>query len=400
MLRIHQFISVSCLVLLSSWTPLLQAETTDKLQFSGFARVVLGYLDEKNATYLGYDDNLSLSQQSLIGLQADYQILDNLSATGQFIGHSGNERESGVEWLYLTYKPSDSTQIRVGKQRTPLFYYSDSIDVGFAYPWVTIPQQVYKSVFFSTFEGVLANYNWSGKKIGVEVEAYWGSVDDTIYNAGVEVEANVNDLRGLIAKINYDNWAFRSAYHTAETFIGLTELLDFAGILEQFGFYQNAEFLNPNGKIDFYQLAASYDNLDYFFRAEATRTLGESAVIPDVDSYFVVVGYNYYPFLSYLSFGKSSSSYEEPVNEIPVGIDPQLDGLALGYQTIFNSLPALSSESITLGTRWDWKTNLAFKAEVTWVKGALGTSSQFIVLDEGKFDGKAPLYQLALEWVF
>ncbi|GAC21788.1 hypothetical protein GARC_4851 [Paraglaciecola arctica BSs20135] len=33
----------------------VSAETQDSLQFSGFARVVLGYIDENDATYLSYD---------------------------------------------------------------------------------------------------------------------------------------------------------------------------------------------------------------------------------------------------------------------------------------------------------------------------------------------------------
>lgn len=378
----------------------VSAETNDALQFSGFARVVLGYLDESNATYLGYDDSVSLDQQSLIGLQADYQILENLSVTGQFVGHSGNERKSGVEWLYLTYEPTRSTQIRLGKQRTPFFNYSDSIDVGFAYPWITLPQQVYSSIIFSTFDGVLANYQWSGKEFGFDIEGYWGSFDDTIYNAGIEVEANVNDLRGLIAKVTYDSWTFRAAIHTTDTFIGLTELEDFGDILGQFGFSQSAESLDPNGRIEFYHLAASYENLDYFFRAEATKVDAESSTIPDINSYFVSAGYNYYPFLSYISFAKNKSTYDNPVNEIPIGFDPQLDALAFGYQAVFDALPVLSSHSITLGTRWDWKANLALKAEITWIEADQDSNANFIVLDDTQFDKKAPLYQLALEWVF
>jgi hypothetical protein len=60
------------------------AKADDALQFSGFARLVLGCLDESNATYFGYDDGISFDQQSLIGLQADYQLLDNLAVTEQF----------------------------------------------------------------------------------------------------------------------------------------------------------------------------------------------------------------------------------------------------------------------------------------------------------------------------
>jgi hypothetical protein len=135
-------------MLLSAVVPLQAQEEQDALQISGFARIVLGALDECEASYLGYDNSLSFDQQSLIALQADYQLNKTFSVTGQIIGHTNDQRESGVEWLYLTYQPNRSTQIKIGKQRTPIFYYSDYMDVGFAYPWITLPQQVYNSIFF------------------------------------------------------------------------------------------------------------------------------------------------------------------------------------------------------------------------------------------------------------
>lgn len=391
-------IASGCLLL--SGISSVSAQTGDALQFSGFARVVAGYLDEPHATYLDYDDGISLKPQSLIGLHVDYQIVDSLSFTGQFVGKSGNEQQTGIDWLYLAYEPTRATQIKLGRQRTPFFNYSDSIDVGFSYPWITLPQQVYSSVLFPTFDGILGNYQWSGKEFGFELEGYWGNYDDIIFTAGDETPAEVSDLRGVIAKINNGSWAFRASYHTADAALGLSELREFSSILQQFGFSQSAESLNPDGRVDFYQISASYENVNYFLRAEATQTNTESSAIPDINAYFVALGYNYYPFLSYVSFGKNESTYPKSVNEIPIGLDPGFDALAFGYQNVFNSLPSLSSKSITLGTRWDWKTNLALKAEVTWTQVPKVSSANFVVMDSAKFDRKSRLYQLALEWVF
>lgn len=77
-----------------SFSTFVSAESDDNLQFSGFARVVVGYLDDA---------------------QADYQIIDDLAITGQLIGHSGNKRDSGIEWLYLTYTPSNTLKFKLGK---------------------------------------------------------------------------------------------------------------------------------------------------------------------------------------------------------------------------------------------------------------------------------------------
>ena len=377
----------------------LSNPVNEKLEFSGFTRVVLGYLDETNATYLGYDDNLSLSQQSLIAIQADYQILDNLSLTGQVIGHSGKERDSGVEWLYLTYNPNRFSQIKVGRQRTPFFNYSDVIDVGFSYPWITLPQQVYSSIFFSTFDGILASYEWNVNGVVINAEAFWGSFNGDVVTSGNEVNANINDLQGAILNLTYDNFNFRTAYHRTDAFIKLDDLTGFRNVLDLSGFTESAESLNPDGEIEFFQIGASYENLDYFVRTEVTKIKAESLVVPTIDSFFIAAGYNFFPYTSYISYGKTNSRYGEPVNEIPLGINDQLNALSFGYDLVFNQLAYDTSESITIGTRWDLKSNIAIKVEATWIQTEQGSTANFAVLNP-EFDRKAPLYQLALEWVF
>ena len=126
-------------LLIIAFSAVTFAEDDDKLQFSGFARLVLGYLDDKDANYLDYDNSLRIDKESLIGFQIDYQAFDSLAFTGQLIGHTDKERDSGIEWLYLTYTPTKKLKFKLGRQRTPFLNYSDVIDVGYAYPWATLP---------------------------------------------------------------------------------------------------------------------------------------------------------------------------------------------------------------------------------------------------------------------
>lgn len=53
----------------------------NEIEVSGFARVVAGYLDDKNADYLGYDNTISIDQQSLFGLQVEWPVSAKLSFT-------------------------------------------------------------------------------------------------------------------------------------------------------------------------------------------------------------------------------------------------------------------------------------------------------------------------------
>ncbi|WP_226989243.1 hypothetical protein [Paraglaciecola arctica] len=396
--RILYFIFMISLAQLS-WIATLRAETIDKLQFSGFARVVMGYLDDKNAEYLGYDNSVSFDQESLIGVQVDYQLLDELAFTGQLIGHTGKERDSGVEWLYLTYAPTNKLKLKLGRQRTPFLNYSDVIDVGYAYPWATLPQQIYPRHFFSTFDGLMANYEITGKEFVMNIEGYWGYFEDKIVVSERVMNAKTNDFSGVISVVNYKNWTFRGSYHRGKTSIELDELTEFSGLLGQLGFIQSAESLATAGLTEVFQLSANYENLNYFIRTELNRIQADFVLVPDTDGYSISTGYNYFPFSTYIVYSKNKTQYEQPASDIPVGLSPQLDVIAFSYQEIFNQLPVDSSEAFTIGTRWDLKAGLALKGEVSWINGE-ETDRAYFSINDPSFDRKATLYLLALEWVF
>lgn len=377
----------------------LTSAQENKPQFSGFARLVMGYLDDKNAEYVGYDNSISFDQQSLIGLQVDYSFNDELALTGQLIGHTGEQRSSGIEWLYLTYSPTNSLRVKLGKQRIPFFNYSDSLDVGFAYPWLTLPQQFYDTAFFSTFEGVLANYEYSFSQWVVNIEGYWGRYDDKIYLASGEIDTLVTGLYGFNTSATYNSWAFRAAYNQGNANLTLPGAAGFVEVLNQFGFSQSAETLNPDGLIRFYQLSANYENLDYFVRSEVAKMVGESGPVPDIESFYISAGYNFFPYTIYISYGERDVHYDHPANTIPYGVSPELNILAATYESVLAGFPDDKSQGTKIGLRWDWSYNVAIKGEVTYVH-ADKVSNDFALKDLGNFDGSAVLYQLGLEWVF
>jgi hypothetical protein len=379
--------------------PTVQAEVLDDLEFSGFARIVAGYIDDEHAEFNGYENKVSLNQQSLIGLQADYQIIDNLSATAQVIGRTGDDNDSGIEWLYLTYAPTKALRLKLGRQRTPVFSYSDFSDVGFAYNWVSLPQQVYQQFLFPNFDGLHANYENIGENVSLSVEAYFGEIDRKYMFQGDSLNVNVDNIHGIVSTLGYESWTLRASYHRGDVDVTQQELSDFSDTLRGVGFTQSADSLTNVGEAEFYQLSAFYEDLDYFFRSEVTRLRTELFLAPDSNGYFVSGGLNFSPFSIYASVSRDTNKYSASVSEIPIGVNAQLDQLAFGYQEIVSLIGSNSTVSYSIGGRWDYRDNLAFKAQATLLKERDGYHGLFTYRDQN-FDGKAMFYQLALEWVF
>ena len=383
------------------WCSASFADNSD-IEFSGFARAVGGYLDTSSAEYEGYDDSVSFSEKSLLGLQADYTLNQYFSASVQVLLHSDEDRESGIEWLYLTYAPTDSLQFNIGRLRTPFLKYSDVTDVGFAYPWVNAPQQLYSSYLFSQYEGGNARYRGRLGNFTYDIEGYFGQYNDELRTSGITADVNVNSLYGGVLELNYGGFQFRTAAVEAKTVKAQIEgVAPLVSGLQAAGFNDIAENFIINDSANSFLLGASYDGLKWYASAEWMSVNSDISTLAELESYYVSVGYYIDKVLLHATFASSNQSVNDIENTIPFGVNPDLDTLFFAVEQLNTFFPTDNLDTITLGARWDFKTNMALKAEVSFLDGEEGNTSFFEVkAGEEDFDRQATLYQVALEWVF
>ena len=122
-------------------------------------------------------------------------------------------------------------------------------------------------------------------------------------------------------------------------------------------------------------------------------------VLANLESFYVSYGYYYESVLFHITYAASNQSINTVENTIPVGVTPALDQLYYAVEELNSYFPTDDLDTWTLGARWDVKTNVALKAEVSFLDGKEGKTS-FFVVDDQRFDRNATLYQVALEWVF
>ena len=376
---------------------------SERVRFSGFARLVGGVLDDGDAIYKGYDNAISFGQHSLFALQTDVALTETLSFTTQLLAHASATRDSGVEWAYLSWRPSNRWNFKAGKMRTPFYLHSDTIDVGYTYPWIIPPQQVYTPYVPNDFTGLSAAYQFNIQEWGIETKAYWGRFEGAVSVLDkFPVDLKVNNLRGLILAVNRGNLRLRASYHRAALEIKVPALARLAGQLRRFGFHESADSLNTKTDISFMQAGVSYDALDYFLKAEWTRMIG----IPTYDSYYMSGGYTFYPFnlpiTAHATFANISfDELARPVNEIPANV-PQLAPLRFAYLGVFQSdfIGNDSLQRLSIGLRWDVNPAVALKAEWIHLRADRDKRGFFKFDRAGDFDRKANLFLLGLEWVF
>ena len=88
--------------------------------------------------------SLQVKPDSKLGVQGSASF-DNrrYSVTAQVVARGADKGNVGLEWLYGSYKLNDKVTIQGGRKRLPMFYYSDSQDIGVALPWAHLPPQLY-----------------------------------------------------------------------------------------------------------------------------------------------------------------------------------------------------------------------------------------------------------------
>ncbi|MFA6014527.1 MAG: hypothetical protein WC742_05620 [Gallionellaceae bacterium] len=92
-------------------------------------------------------DNRSAPQfgpDSKLGLQGTASY-DNrrYSITAQAVSRGAQDGRVNLEWLYASYKINNNFTLQGGRKRLPMFYYSDTQDIGVALPWTHLPPQLY-----------------------------------------------------------------------------------------------------------------------------------------------------------------------------------------------------------------------------------------------------------------
>lgn len=369
-------------------------------EFSGYSRVVAGILDDSELSYFGYDDSLSFDNNSLLGLQGRVDFTEQWSVTGLALAHSKDSIDSGIEWLYVSWQPLDALTVKAGKMQTPFFSLSDVLDIGYAYPWVMAPREVYNDFIFESYQGIDLRYTLALGEATLALEGYYGFFKDDISINSSVAHTEVDDMRGSIAELSWQNWRLRASYHTGDVEVEMPELESLALALGQAGFTSSAGNLETQEQVDFIQLSAEYDSLSYFFKAEYADTRMAMEYFPEIKSFYLTAGYHFDLISTYLTYGQRRDSLLQVADEIPSGVSPELDALNAAYSMAQEERIKEKVDSWTLGVRWDFRDDMALKTEIKNIH-VESHNSTILVSDDGAHSNRrANLLLVAWEWVF
>lgn len=223
------------------------------------------------------------------GVQARYQVSQNISATGQIYfyeeqDNKANDRfEVDTKWLYMDYYVGYDITLRAGKFQFPIFKSSETGTIGYSYTWTETPLSYYGANGYDDFKGVeiLQKYFYDDFEFLLQLSYGHSENELPTKRDNVTVNGETDDLVGITLKTNHDLFNLNVGYLQATS-----KLQD-----------------TTSDKVDLYMFSVEGELYidDYTLKAGLIDA-HLSEIFPDELRYYLSLEYNYEDFTPYIYY--------------------------------------------------------------------------------------------------
>ena len=290
------------------------------------------------APELEFRNKTSFEPDSILGLQTSFIVSDKTDVTAQFVARGADDWNLETDWAFMRYQPSEKLSLRGGRLRLPLYLFSESLEVGFSYPWVRPPVEVYQ-VPISTYEGMDVTYSQPVGDWVHKTQFFIGSDKGDNFETNTFFGGNITSL--------YDAWTFRLSVYKYDLTVNESEVIP------------QTPFTDKSNR--YYTVATMYDDGNWLFIGEYFYydANDKSQFFRDTDAGYITAGYRFGNWLPHVTYAKTYSKNEP---ELPSGVfvrDPS----------------SFQGQSWTIGNRFDITPNTSLKLEWTRYSDLKGSAS-------------------------
>tara|TARA_R100000306_G_scaffold62572_1_gene73931 strand:- start:37068 stop:38201 length:1134 start_codon:yes stop_codon:yes gene_type:complete len=365
------------------------------IDINGFGSIIGSMTNDEDESLYGIDEDFDFQNESRFAVQVSSRLSEKWSATAQILARGEDQFDPTFEWAYLSYEATSNLKLFFGRQRFKQYKYSGYVDVGYAYPWLRLPQGVY-SVPFSSGDGVGAAFQtYAGDlEVNLQYNLLGSTIDDFVPSTGgnpATIELQLSHI--FSADMNFEefNFGFNLAYIPELSYdvLGanpeLAPLLLAASGLPPTLRDDVFELLNDDVEVFTWDVYAGWDNGTVFGLVEySDQNFGESS-FSDQKSWYVTGGYRFAQFTFHGTYGQDEN--EASSNAAERLEQAQLAALATGVRGLQEAQKE-DSEFWIFGVRYDFDAAVALKADYT------------TVMDDDNPQREAEIFAVGLDFVF
>jgi hypothetical protein len=380
--------------------------------FSGFGTVGETHSSENEADFTnsifqpngaGHTRSWSPEVDSLIGGQLSARITPELSAVVQVIAqqnYDGTYRPH-VEWANIKYQFTPELSVRVGRFELPTFLYSDTRKVGYTYPWVRPPVEVYSLLPISASDG--AGFSYSQNAGDLTNITQGGYVQSNTPLPGNRGAAIARDSINVSNTTEYKSLTFLVSYQHAR--LTIASLDGFLNTFRMFGPQGAAiadKYNSDSKAVVTSVIGASYDPGHWFLTSEWGLNRSNS-FLGDHTAWYVSGGYRVGKFTPYVTYARESAASNSDPGLTLTALPPAQAGFASSLNAALNAtLRTISAQStISLGARWDFASDLDLKLQIDHTRIAADSDGNLINIQPGfQPGGTVNLFSATVDFVF
>jgi hypothetical protein len=377
----------------------------------------------------------NINPDSKVAVQGTYKFTPTISATTQIMTKYGADSQyvPSVDWIFAKWQALPSLNFRAGRMGAPFFMISDFRNVGYANTTVRPNLDVYGQVPTDQFEGADATYQFNLASTTFNATLFAGDSKADYTSAfrkttalgiqpvnpstfelkklkGINLTAEMDN--GLTLRAGYSKSKIYVSSSSIDTLMGLGATLsaktaaDYGGgapgaavaaIANNLGAQvigaTNGSVVTNDKDISFLGFGATYDQGDWIISGEYTKRRSNS-FIADTTGWYSNVGYRVGKFTPYLGFSRltvnSANVTQTRVAPMAVTGNATVDtGFATAAAAANSGIKGLldveklAQRTITVGSRWDVKQNIALKFQWDQVHKPADSYGLFFTKDPG-----------------
>jgi hypothetical protein len=403
------------------------------VSFSGFATAGFAISDKPYNYERVINNDGTFARDTLLGLQTDIKFTDEISATIQGKFAPSKEQESAWDasliWACLSWRPSNDLLFRLGKQRAPVYMYSESMDVGITYDLARLPTEMYSTAPNTDYVGASFSKNWNIDWGELSLEGYFGRSETNwrfYQRDNIKIPTNplmpgANyipvqfDSTGAILTLTNDENKYRAGFHyikikgagqgnqnfrtryslmpasffvpkeiapffTGDAYTVLPENLvdEFTTVLFTLG----AKYQLPN---DFFLLGEYSLRFSENIETGANTNSGYISLLKEIDDWTPYVSFSIIKSTSnlldlYQKINTHSGISVNPMVQIPM-VQNAAKLLNASQRIVADGLSAIDQHTIAIGTSYSLTPTQKIKFE--WARTHVGVNSFFVNAPSG-----------------
>lgn len=380
--------------------------------FGGYGSLGIVHADYDQADFassvlkpdgVGYTRSFNLSNDSRIAAQLGFKLDKKWSAVVQVLlerRYDYSYRPT-VEWGNVKYQATPDLALRVGRIALPIFIGADYRKVGYAYPWVRTPIEIYGGIPITNSDGADLSYRWRAGGMKHVTQVFYGGSEITLTET---TSVKAHGLAGISHAAEAGALSVRASAFRATVNTNIARPL-FDG-LRQFGppgiaIAERYDVIDK--KVTAATVGFTYDPGQWFLMSEVGYMNGHS-FLAKTHAMYASAGYRAGAFTPYATYSQVKAKDPNRHPGLPLaGLPPPYANAAMqlnaGLNYLLQTIP--TQDTFTAGVRWDFLPSMALKVQYDRVTPRDGSRGSLINSQPG-FESGRPVHvtSAVLDFVF